>query len=365
MWCELVYDGGKEVVVPAVLKRKPLDKQMKGSGPEQLCELAGRIENDSLGSNCGNSSGHFHRRATGTERPNSRPYCHPHFTIESELNPLIWVGVPGVVVRYCGDLLYKVTVNLKHCLDWPRNVTFSDPFGQARKMTDSWAVLLKWLLMDSLPSTCEATLFHEPLVRLPKFLIVGPETDTEAFVTLFAEDTANLALELALAGFQVSSRSPSCNDNAQENCLPPLLQAFLNECGFLALNQEDGEKLWCDASPELLDREIRGRTNTGNAVGSFLAQSQMLYPHVVIALQEWLEKRKGYTRCDAERAAQDAGHYYLGNCVSCNMLVTGSVCQWREFCKGLIGERFPGSAIYHFKQMAAEVVKGSSLGKFY
>lgn len=361
MQCQLVYDGSPDCPhIPEGLKRKPLEKQMQGTSAEQLVELAGRLENDSLGVQ--GSSGYFHRRALGNECPNHAPYEHPHLTFDTILNPSIWLGVQGVTVSQALPGGYwRVTLNIRHCLEWPRRVIYLDKTGVADRMLQLWGPMISALLVHVLPSVYgEGLDLGRPIINLKQ-----PERDSEAFVSLYAETTGSLAPALLQAGFRVTQRASTCNDAEQGECIPAYLQEFLNEAGFLALDEGDGPDLWCDAAPGLTEQEIRGRTATGNSVGSLLTQTRMVYAHVTIALRTWLEKRKGFMTVDAQKIANDAARYYLGNSLATNLLASGSVRQWREFCQGRIGDRTPTPAIKQFKQLAETVVSGCRYGELY
>lgn len=97
----------------------------------------------------------------------------------------------------------------------------------------------------------------------------------------------------------------------RECALHPFLREYLNDCGFLALNPEDGEKVWCQPKEGMTAAEIQKRTNLGNALGSGIVQAKMNYSAVVEHLQVWLMKEKKFDEPTAREHACAAARYHL------------------------------------------------------
>src|ERR1044072_8700 len=187
MLAEKVYEScGNEVFIRSVWD-KPREDQMRGSAAEQLMEVCGRGCYDSMGT--GRGSGDYHKNLLFTQKHYSVAE-HFHFTIElhkEQKSPLCWLGIPdcSLGLGKTGEL--RLTCNLRHVLEWPSNVTFADPvthpFWQAE--VKRWQNILTWAAWEKCPNV-----FPKPEVSCtPDFRFVESERDTEAFVSLFLEDS--------------------------------------------------------------------------------------------------------------------------------------------------------------------------------
>lgn len=189
MLCEIVHESGSDVVkVPSVFK-EPKPDQMRGTAAERLIEVAGRSCYSSLGSPTSRDSVAFHRNLAGIDgtAPHFSVHEHFHFTVETALSPMPWLGIPDVSVRCLPGDKYRVTANLRHAFEWPRNVTYAAGPATAA-LVESWEKVLRPILYEKMPS-----LFHNPYpleaTPSPYAELVAPETDCEAFVSLFLEDS--------------------------------------------------------------------------------------------------------------------------------------------------------------------------------
>src|SRR5687768_15911776 len=108
MFAELVHAGGDEVFIPSVWD-KPRPDQMLGTPAERLIEVCGRGCYDSMGT--GRPSGEYHRNLITTQRHYSVAE-HVHFTVETDLSPCVWVGIPDMAVERVSKTRVRLTANM-------------------------------------------------------------------------------------------------------------------------------------------------------------------------------------------------------------------------------------------------------------
>lgn len=313
----------QEVFVPEPMGI-PRHDQLKGSWAEQLIECAGRVCYDAVGS--GRPSGEYHKNLLLTQKHLSVAE-HVHFTIEADLPAIVLHGIPDYSIAFSEEFggMARYTFNLRHALEWPNNLlTHASRFS---RYVERWDAVMKQVAFSLLPNVLEEPQMG-PTDALWKF--VPPIYDEEKFVTLFLEDSLVWSLEMNRHRFNISQRSGRfCDQTDRDDCIHPLLKAYLNQAGFLALNQEDGEKLWCDVKEGVTVDAINARTKLGNAIGSHLTQSKMVYMAVVEHLQPWLMDQ-GFDKITARKQARSAARYYLGQGLSTEKLFSASLRGWRH-----------------------------------
>lgn len=322
MKCELVFNNvtTPRPIPPSVWKA-PLPGQMVGSGTEQLIELAGRGCYDSLGS--GRPSREYHQHLL--EVKHYSVHEHVHVTIETDLPACIWHGIPDYTLVRTVDRRTRITLNLRHCLEWPDNVVYRSERGDGEEMINRWGNLLREVAYALMPNV-----LPKPPESGEDWELMVPEYDTEQFITLFLEDSLVWSHEQVRHRHNISQRSGRfCDQTDRDDCIHPLLREYLNEAGYLALNPEDGHNLWRQAAPSVDGDEIRERTQLGNAIGSHLAQAKFIYAAVADRLQDWIARNKKMDRTSARKQARSAARYYLGSSTSTEMLFTASLRNWR------------------------------------
>jgi thymidylate synthase ThyX len=368
MKAELVYDGGPVVSVPEALGTPRVD-QMRGSVAEQLIEVAGRTCYDSMGT--GRPSGEYHRNLL-LEQQHYSVAEHFHVTIETGLNPLPWLGVPDITVRKTQTQWtmpngtapgHRVTFNLRHALEWPANVTHNaDPYD-----IDQWKRVLEHVCWWTMPSLFREGKENELRLSAPRsgalwLMRPDPETDTEAHVSVFLEDSLVWALEQNRHRGNISQRSGRFVDqHDRAMCRHPYVTEYLNECGYLTDLEGSQASAKLFTGGNIPDAEVIQRTQLGNVTGSLIAQSRQVYSAWVDRLEPWLVEKKGLDKRTARKQARSAARYYLGNGLSTEGVYTYSIRHWRHIFKMRVSPH-ADAAINELMSRAWEVVKASRYG---
>jgi Thymidylate synthase complementing protein len=351
MRAELIYDGGDHVKLPSTWRR-PNPDQFQGTVAEQLVEAAGRCCYDSAGLPTSRASIPFHRNLAGLDGtpPHYSVHEHVHVTIETDDFPLIWVGIPDVSVAHelGGDLsnpCWRVTFNLRHCLEWPKNVTYR---GSMRVPWENmWVPPLLRTVQVKMPS-----IFPSDGKETYDVKIVEPKYDTEAFVSLFLEDSRVWSHEMVRHRFNISQRSGRFVDETdRENCTHPLLRDFIRE-------EYDEHFMFDDQGFSVTMEDMQ--KNIKQWVEESLTKNDFVYAKVCNVLQAYATS-KGLDRTTARKQARSAARYYLGNGLSTEMVFTASIRSWR----GIFAQRcHPAAdqAIRELMEAARELVKGSRYG---
>jgi thymidylate synthase ThyX len=187
-----------------------------------------------------------------------------------------------------------------------------------------------------------------------------PGHPEEVFVSLFLEDSRVWSHEMVRHRHNMSQRSGRFVDETDRDfCLHPLLRDYLNEAGYLALNDNDGPNLWSQTN--LSHGEINERTSLGNVLGSAITQSRFNYAAVVERLEPWLVKTKGLDKSTARKQARSAARYYLGNGLSTEMIFTASVRAWKHIFSRRC-DPAADAAIFELMQQAREKVQAATPG---
>lgn len=393
MQAQLIYDGA-EVRLPDHFKDKVRADQFQGTEPEKLMEVCGRTCYDSFGS--GRASAEYHKNLIFEQKHYSVPE-HVHFTIEVRAIPgvFLFLGIPDVSVWALSPLDNRVTLNLRHVLEWPNNVTFGGNLSNLDDLKDRWGRIIQSAAHELCPNIIEKPTFSDPVQ------LCAPERDNEAFVSLFLEDSRIWSHEMVRHRGNMSQRSGRFVDETDRRwCIHPLLRDYLNEVGYLKNETPDpddpkfieknkevqearmasieqdreahggilprrkkgtgDEPLFEGAKPGLTEHDIIDRTRIGNAVGGHLAQSKMIYLNVVDRLQAWAIL-KGMDPRTARKQARSAGRYYLPPALSTEVMFTASIRHWRHIFKMRVSSG-ADLAINELMQQAVPLVKGSRYG---
>jgi thymidylate synthase ThyX len=369
---QLVFDGDK-VQLPESFRGKVRDDQFQGTEAEKLMEVCGRTCYDSFGS--GRPSAEYHKNLIFEQKHYSVPE-HVHFTIEVDglQGVFLFLGIPDLSVVALGPFSNRITLNLRHVLEWPDNVTFDGNFSNLEQMKTGWGQVLRAAAHRLCPNVIDW-----PMGSPHPFKLCQPERDTEAFVSLFLEDSRVWSHEMVRHRGNMSQRSGRFVDETDRRwCIHPLFRDYLNEVGFLKnedwpaeLHEQPEPKARADkgtgdeaifegARPGLSQHDIIDRTRVGSAVGGLLAQSKLIYLNVVDRLNAWLIL-KGMDPRTARKQARSAGRYYLPHALSTEMVFTASIRHWRHIFKQRVTSH-ADAAIRELMENAVPLVKGSRYG---
>lgn len=341
MLAEKVYASGDlNVLIPSVFKR-PNPDQMLGTAAEQLVEISGRTCYNSTGTPNSRASEPFHRNLAGIDGtpPHHSVHEHFHFTIETQLHPMPWLGIPDVSVSL--DVpreTYRVTANLRHCFEWPRNVTY---FGgpATESLTRAWGKVLNTVLAAHMPTLIAKSDRVEVVDGRPilkdgdnNFRFVEPQTDCEAFVSLFLEDSLVWSLEQNRHRFNISQRSGRfCDQTDRADCMHPMLRDYLAET----------------------DNEGYGAFVVRNNIAALQKSQREIYIDVVDRLQNWLTAKGNVDKLTARKQARSAGRYFLGQSLSTEKIFTASIRSWR----GIFKQRCNPAADLAIREIMTEAEK--------
>lgn len=349
MNASLVYDGShpssEMPTVPPLLYPKggaPIPPhQMQGkTAAERVIEIAGRGCYDSFGS--GRPTKEYLRNLI-LEQKHGSVLEHVHFTllVDRELPVGLFLGVPDCSFHEVVGGALRCTFNLRHAFEFPNNLTCRsdfDPHWGAYKQR--WANVFRAVLGCLLPSV------YEPLDEDEPWHFSAPQTDTEAHVTLFLEDSLVWSHEMVRHRFNMSQRSGRFVDQTDRDvCTHPLTRDYLDESGNFSFE----------------DEEFKQRRALGQAIGSLIAQSRLVYDMAVNQLQPYAADKLNLDKTPARKQARSAARYYLPNGLSTEMTFTASIRSWR----GIFAQRVNPKAdlaIYELMGAAKSLVSNSRYG---
>lgn len=316
MLAELVYDG-QTLNRPSRWKMPRAD-QLTGTISENLVELAGRGCYDSLGT--GRASVEYHQHLLSSKHFSVHEHVHMTVVVPDSTPAIMWVGVPDVFLYHdASDHAFRFTFNLRHVLEWPKTIHYIDIGSKEERY---WRNGLFWTAHQLCPQ-----LIPNHYEKPSTWNVVDPIFPEEKFVTLFLEGSRVFSHEMVRHRFNMSQRSGRfCDETDRDYSIHPLFREYLNEAGYLALNEDEGAHLFRE--PVVNDAAVFARTRLGNDVGSLIAQSRMVYDTVCTSLQTWLMDTKKLDAATARKQARSAARHYLGNGLSTEMLFTASIASW-------------------------------------
>lgn len=344
MTAELVHCTGLDHVKLPSTWRTPNPNQFQGSIAERLIEAAGRCCYDSAGLPTSRGSDLFHRNLAGLDgtTPHYSVHEHYHFTVETYLHPGVFLGIPDVCVHRTGNG-YRVTLNLRHCLEWPNNVVFTTDAGGLGGLIARWGRMLRRVASVVAPQIVAPAKPEAIIEHLDPFLLVEPQRDTEAFVTLFLEDSRVWSHEMVRHRFNISQRSGRFVDETDRaDCVHPLMSDYMMS---VPLNGTEPDSEYV--------RAITARNHARIA-------ARDAYDLCVLALQNHAVK-KGLDKLTARKQARSAARYSLGNGLSTEMIFTCSIRSWRGIFKQRCNPA-ADQAIFELMTKAQEIVKSTKFG---
>lgn len=276
---------------------KPRADQMIGTWAECLSELCGRICYDSLGK--GRSSAEYHAHVL--EVGHLSVYEHPHVTVEVVVPPhmlsdclLACLNKPALRVRRGDGDTLRITMNLRHMIEW-----------DDQAMPTRFNVIPRSVLRSVAPQI-DARLAAPRNMSLYDYTLVGPETDTETYLSYLMVGSRGFSHEQVRHGdwSAISQRSTRyCDEDTTPYVTHPLLQEYLDTGGTGYLRQVIKESMTAD---------------------------RHTYRCVVKELDSWLRVVKKLDAGTARKQARGAARGYLGNALETELIFTASAAQWHH-----------------------------------
>lgn len=303
----LVYDGsGPPVASPEM--GVPRADQLQGTPLEQLCELAGRVCYDSLGS--GKNSADYHRHVQEVHHLSILE--HANFTVSfpwtEEFVPFCLLNRPGLWVERSMVSL-RLTANLRTVLEWDDWINGSiDRWHQAfgailRDAAHDLAPQIVTKPDDDLVVGATKLLTHDTRMAL----VTSPRSGEEAWITLYLRGSRGMSHEQVRHGDRtaISQRSTRyCDESESPWVEHPLVSK---------------RKAESDVDPSFYD----------DMADDVVATCREAYYQVASLLHVWLET-KGVDKLSARKQARGAARGYLGNALETELIFSASVAQWRR-----------------------------------
>lgn len=312
---KLVYDQN-ELLVPIEMG-SPSSDQLQGTPAERLSELCCRVCYDSLGKGRSSDKMHEHLLDVG----HWSVYEHFHWTVTvpgyGTLLLAALLNRPGLRTVYeeaeeGREGCLRVTLNLRHLLDWHR---WSDLSYMSKRTRDVADRLFTSILAASrhLAPAVFQRLVPACVNKMPVH-VVSPIFPCEKFVTCFLSGGRGMSHEQVRHRFAMSQRSTRYVDENESPIVEhPLISAFLNDHKALVHVEED----FAGQAKQQL------KTQRDAAVASAAG----VYVELIKHLQPWLIA-KGVDKFTARKQARGAARNYLGNGLLTEMMFTANLDMW-------------------------------------
>lgn len=313
---KLVWDGGDKIILPSEMGIPRAD-QLQGGVFEQLCEAAGRICYDSVGS--GRSSAEYHKHIQ--EVGHFSVYEHAHMTVEIALQlsmmAYLFLNRPGLWVIAKPES-FRVTFNPRTIRDWDmwsELIGIDDFIGK----TSTWKIgqVLSYHAEKAYPMMVQAyqrEFQNEAWIKKVS-RVIEPSHDEEKWVSMFMAGSRGFSHELVRHGDRtaISQRSTRfVNESESEWVDHPLVQEY--------------------------DKHLSKTKSVGDAanwidrIWKVKKLAQEIYGEVVETLQPWLVSR-GVDKTTARKQARGAARGYLGNALLTELIFSASVAQWKRMLR--------------------------------
>lgn len=292
--------------------------QMQGTAKERLVEVAGRACYDSFGRGRNSADYHTHILEVG----HLSVLEHAAFTVELStqddhkgvagmlyalLNrPSLWVN------RTTSALKPRITLNLRHVLDWDR-VRGPGVSDEMRLGCMLRQIAHRFAPQIVNPLTGPYT--DDPVVAS----LVAPKTDEEVWVSMFLTGSRGFSHELVRHGdfTAISQRSTRYVDESESQWVHHPLTLKYQTSEPSAHRAPNGE-----ATELTLDQRIN------DVVGS----ARRVYQSTVSSLEPWLISR-GVDKFTARKQARGAARGYLGNALYTEVVFSASIAQWKHMIR--------------------------------
>jgi thymidylate synthase ThyX len=343
MLAKLVYDGGGPLSVPSEMGF-PRSDQLQGTVLEQLCELAGRVCYDSLGSGrpsfdivtvdreshpVGKTEGyHTHIRATN----NGSVWEHAVITIT------IW---PTDLELAYAELLNRpgvYTVNNMLPGDRPRLI-----------ISANLRAIYEW--EDLLIGNVLRRYGH----RLAPHIIANTVDDKESMQCSSIDVHHSQFDELQWVTLFMSGSRGFSHEQVRHKWRTAVSQRSTRYC-------DESESEWINHP--LLTRLLMGLPNNACAnwtgiLNRHTSSARDLYKSLAGVLQE-LAIENGVGKTTARKQARGAARGYLGNALQTEMLFSASVAQWKR----MLLQRLNPAADAEIRQIYCDVLKCLQLSRY-
>lgn len=291
--------------------------QMIGTTLEQLCEIAGRICYDSLGT--GRTSEAYHQHLV--EVNHGSVHEHAVFTIEVTSNMYAAVTAaallahrPGVLVTAVEGNTCRASINLRAVREW-NNKDFLFPSDAYRAMEFELGARISQAVGQFVPQVMnqwkQGDVDYAMSVRT-----VEAHLDEEKWISMYMSGSRGFSHEQVRHKYRtaVSQRSTRYVDETDSPWVKhPLIEA------------------WQEAHPgQTLFKFHVPDDHPANNVQEYIGKE--VYAPTVNNLQKWLIS-KGIDKTTARKQARGAARGYLGNALHTEMVFSASVAQWKRMLK--------------------------------
>lgn len=337
MIAKLVYDGGNvhipEEMIPKEGIQKALDKgQLVGTERERLCEIAGRVCYDSLGS--GRSSAEYHKHILEVNHLSTIEHAWITISLESKSIMLdserfkyrimrYLIGRPGIIVRIDSQNNLNITFNLRHVLDfdkWSTALSTAFDLSLNEEMLSSLRACLYAAAHELAPQIVPAVNVDNAVCSYT--IVTMGQLPIEQYITMFLGGSRGFSHEMVRHRFNISQRSTRyCDESESEWVWHPLIDKLSDEIHKHQLNEAK-------------------------------AACQDAYNVTVENLQKQLIN-SGVDKFTARKQARGAARGVLGNALYTEMLFTASVQSW----KWMIGLRGTLAADAEIRIIFSKVVQ--------
>lgn len=333
---QVVFDGQFDVYVMqhvSIPKEmgQPRADQMQGTVFEQLAELAGRVCYDSLGK--GRNSAGFHKHII--EVAHLSVYEHVNFTVEIRPYESSWLpggefererllphflNRPSLFVRLVDRHAIRVTLNVRHILEWTRGPVVDAPWywtiadGLLRILRvacpqiSAQVASLESAVREESVKEQEGPRRHDlPFIQLRH---VAAETDDEHWVSLYLSGSRGFSHEQVRHGdwTGISQQSTRYCDESESPWVEHPLEAAYSET-LSDVDDHDELALFTSQRDEAI------------------AACQALYIKRVEHIEDWLVQR-GVDKLTARKQARGVARGYLGNALQTTLIFSANVAQW-------------------------------------
>lgn len=292
----LAFDGAT-LTIPSEMG-VPRSDQMQGTLFERFSEMCTRVCYDSMST--GRTSPKMHEHLLDVAHWSV--YEHAHWTVKFSQSTwgnaftfLALLNRPELRVVVKDDEL-RITLNLRHLLDWDRWTRLSYNGGASQ---DSLFDEILHTSRDLAPLVFQRlTQYSAPVGQAT---VVEPKYNCEKFITVFLSGGRGMSHEQVRHRFNMSQRSTRYVDESGSPIIEhPLISKYMDE----------------NPTAELRDARKKTHEICGDT-----------YDNLVVILQDWLIS-KGVDKFTARKQARGAARNDLGNGLLTELFFTANIDMW-------------------------------------
>jgi flavin-dependent thymidylate synthase len=320
----------------------PRYDQLKGTEGERLCELAGRVCYDSLGS--GRSSEDYHKHIRDVKHYSTIEHHNitveiqrwkPEYFLHLVNRPGIYVDISQLTEEQTSDMTLHITYNPRVITDWERHGLQSFANDRICKIIK---LNLAMMMRVSVPQIISDTQYMVD-ANLEEYLLqckrVCPPNEHHDMVTIYMRGSRGFSHEQVRHRFSISQRSTRYVDESQSDWYwHPLVNQILSDPDF----DQEAKNNIREACKEVEDR------------------AKNLYSYLTGILQAYILS-KGVDRFTARKQARGAARGFLGNALSTEMLFTASLHQWKDMFGLRMTDAADGEIRLVYNRIYEEMVK--------